>query len=260
MPRRPTIIAGPVRDGFREVELLSWKDFPRYIARLSNSAKYIFRGQRESVWHLETTLDRARGKLPMPPSLRDHVMNFKQAIRGRRGYNVKELEQLKEDELLALGQHYGLWTPLLDWTESPFVAAYFAFEKPHDTGPGPKRAVWALDKREIASKNKSIVAAQAGQISRPDTLDIIEPLSDDNPRLVSQSGLFSRCNGQIKDWITRYFQGHTSFAILIKIVLPDDRDNALISLNTMNINAKSLFPDVSGAAGFCNMRFAMRNY
>jgi hypothetical protein len=40
---------------------------------------------------------------------------------------------------LFLAQHYGLPTRLLDWTENPLVATYFAVERPDDDG-----CIWAL--------------------------------------------------------------------------------------------------------------------
>ena len=56
---------------------------------------------------------------------------------------------LPDDEIgaWALGQHYDLKTPLLDWTRSPDIAGYFAFvglDNPN--GPDPAhRFVYALN-------------------------------------------------------------------------------------------------------------------
>ena len=46
---------------------------------------------------------------------------------------------------LALMQHYGLPTRLLDWSASPLVAPYFALAKEHDGDA----ALWALDAQRL---------------------------------------------------------------------------------------------------------------
>jgi FRG domain-containing protein len=70
-----------------------------------------------------------------------HLDAFRRAARGRRGPFPAKLEN--ENEVWALGQHHGLATPLLDWTESAFVALYFAFAEEATSSTG-ERAVWAL--------------------------------------------------------------------------------------------------------------------
>ncbi len=52
-----------------------------------------------------------------------YIREFEKASSGLRGVTPKILNR---DEWWALGRHYGLITPLLDWTEKPFIAAFFA--------------------------------------------------------------------------------------------------------------------------------------
>jgi len=256
----------PNAEGVQYVELGSWREFYPFINEsLLSPQDYIFRGQRVSSWKLESSLDRALKDLRQQTSAARiatrHLREFRLAIRGRRGMHPKDL---REREQWALGQHYGLWTPLLDWTESPFVALYFAFEEPSQREKGA-RAVFALSRPLVQSKSTSIAQKQVDSAARPDIIEIITPMTDENARLVSQGGLFTRgtFGVHIERWINTNFKGSKASGALVKIVVPEkkgDRVEILRTLNRMNVNHRSLFPDVSGSVIFCNMRLSVAGY
>ena len=143
--------------GSAQVQFNDLKQFIDYLySDLLDFGTYIWRGQRCDSWKLEPTLDRLiRDARASHAKERDfstkHLEAFKHATRGRRGVNPPAL--VSEDDWWALGQHHGLATPLLDWTTSPFVAAFFAFS---DLGPDQTehRAVFALHQPSVASMVK----------------------------------------------------------------------------------------------------------
>lgn len=80
---------------------------------------------------------------------------------------------------------------------------------------------------------------------------------------MNQGGLFTRTPDgvDIRRWVRDNFTEDDNEVVLLKIVLPDeDREYILRSLNRMNINHQSLFPDLYGATGFVNMRLEIQNY
>ena len=248
-------------DGVKEIELSSWKWFFDYMTRdFQDHKPFIFRGQRKSSWPLEPSLDRTVKRINRPLNPASHLESFRMSARGRRGQNPQEL---KENEWWALGQHYGLDTPLLDWTESPYLGLYFAFAKAREAA-ADKRAVYALSRRLVEEKSEEINVAAAGTPVRPDIVEIIAPLTDDNARLVNQRGLFTRASpgADLEAWVRTQFSGRTD-SVMIKIEIPEydgDRESCLQALNLMNINHLTLFPDLSGACEFCNMSLSIQGY
>jgi FRG domain len=259
--RPPRWEMNPIADGTMVVDLSSWKWFHDFISqKMLDFSHYIWRGQRDADWVLESTLDRRLGNLPVAARRRDaasHLARFQESARGRRGPNPPKLDS--DDEWWALGQHHGLATPLLDWTESAFVALYFAFERAQRP-PSGLRSVWAVGAFE--KKNSEIQKASSGTVPAL-TLDTVRPHGDENARLVAQAGLFTKApiGTTVDGWIRENFKGHTSGAPLLKLTFPElGRTECLRTLNKMNINHLSLFPDLYGSGAHCNKSLEISRY
>ena len=249
-------------NGVLEIQAKSWHGFVSYVQdELSNYRAYIFRGQREPEWRLLPSLARVDGIKTLK---NDTLGGFKEASRGRRG---SAPPSLSDDEWWALGQHHGLKTTLLDWTQSPFVAAFFAFSTERDPKVLPKdRVIYALAKQQIMKKTEAVKKTEPGTLlTGIDAIEIISPQVDDNMRLVSQRGLFTKSLGMnidIEDWVRKRFKELTS-GIMIKIRIAEsqsDRSSFLRFLNRVNINYLTLFPDLEGAAKYCNMQLEIDDY
>jgi len=276
-------------NGVLPVSLKSWDEFNKEIARLLGLGDFIWRGQRLD-WPLICQFDRIPRRGNRVNALKDHGNTFLRAIRGRRGSNPPPLAKEKTDAIWALGQHYGLPTPLLDWTESPFVAAFFAFQDSHcrtllnavvepmlkmsDDAPPDKWAIENAPCRFVYGLSKDIIRWGAGKDkeSPPDAyfVELVDAISesDENPRLLSQRGLFTKSlfpGIPIEDTVRRCYADDVTKGvkriILVKIRIPEiERAKCLRNLNTMNINHATLFPDLMGAAAYCAMKLEIDDY
>lgn len=258
---------------FEVIDFNNWKDFHTFVEDTFNYKRnYVFRGHLDSSWKLETTLDRLINQLTVELRkeniVENHLLRFKKAIRGRRGTNPAPLE--KADECWALGQHYGLATPLLDWSQSPFIATFFAFNSNSKSSNG-RRCLWAIQQQTVKEKSKIIRAeyekfseaekADYFEKTRPPIVEFSEPSFEDNQRIINQTGLFSRgpILKTLEEWVEKQCQDCKE-VVLYKLTLPDEiRETTLVALDQMNINSASLFPDITGACHYCNEFLSLRS-
>jgi hypothetical protein len=249
-------------NGIQELEIENLTDFFSFINDYLKYRNFVWRGQGDSSWNLEPTLDRELGKinkLDDTKTINEHLKRFKYAVRGRRGLNPKTLEN--DNDWWALGQHQGLFTPLLDWSKSPFIALFFAFASAEKSTTG-KRAIFGISQTAIEWKSNAIKKNHKGN-TRASIIEFIEPLSDDNSRLVNQGGLFSRSPSgkHIEDWLIENYDETVKGVKMWKVIIPEDqRKNILQYLNRMNVNYLTLFPDLFGASKFVNIDLEIEDY
>jgi hypothetical protein len=113
--------------------------------------RWYCRGQPKHYEHVLPTLDRdGRENLLRIEKLkleRESIDIFRTTARFFSG--VGEENSLRDDNItLAVLRHYGVPTRLLDWTQSPHVAAYFAVSSP-DTDDGE---IWSFDARQYEAQ------------------------------------------------------------------------------------------------------------
>lgn len=117
------------------------EDWGAFHDAVDSLGGWIFRGHGSSNWKLLSTLDRHVAASESKTYVEHNfVTEFK-----RRAHNYLRAQDIPTDdgEWLALMQHFGSPTRLLDFTYSPYVAAYFALEDLPADGSNDS-TVWAI--------------------------------------------------------------------------------------------------------------------
>ena len=98
-------------------------DLHGYVRALSNGISSIFRGLPDRSYELVPSIGRKEftGESTLKGAERRMLQLFKESALPYLSFSPRD-----DWEWLALAQHHGLPTRLLDWTTNPLVAVYFA--------------------------------------------------------------------------------------------------------------------------------------
>ena len=156
---------------------------------------HIFRGQSNGQWPLECTLlRRAEGKPLAVGELLQRIEGTERVLNELAARSMEIFgEQLDEASLLAVAQHFGCPTPLLDYTRSFRVAAFFA-----TLGAASQRAdedvigvIYHTRPRARDENAPNAISLLELAGIRPGGLTVIEPnIPDENDRIRRQRGIF----------------------------------------------------------------------
>ena len=229
-------------------ELLSWDEYCAWAHRQARvneaSDLMIYRGHKRSTYPLRSSFHRTGRS-----DLRRYLFNARElshrisAVTGRR-FDLHTFEQ--QLELFGVAQHHGYPSPFLDWTTSPFIAAYFAF------------ASNARRKNEHDQDVRvRVIQCNAGRIQpRPPITDLLDPRpavmtarveATQNLRIVPQQSVFTFTNIVDIEQMLLQVSAAQGRQLLTAIDLRlDERDTALSDLRAMGITEGSMFPGIDG--------------
>ena len=227
-----------------------WRDD---IARFRS--RYAFRGRNDAREDLRTSLLRLADDAP---SVEVHM------LRAFRKYAQREAVPFDSVwNWLALAQHHGLPTRLLDWTYSPYVALHFAtadvrrygvdgvvwcldYTRAHEEAPPELREALRTEGMDLF--NAEVLERVAGDLAALEQLDgefvlFLEPPSLDD-RIVNQYALFSllsRATASLDSWVDE------RPGIARRVVIPAElKWEVRDKLDQANVTERVLFPGLDG--------------
>lgn len=234
-----------------ELPIQTVGDLSREVRALQNTrCKWLFRGQPDANWNLLPSVH--RGYSPQ----QERYLTNEFRVRARSRY----ADCPANDDYpgwLALMQHYGLPTRLLDWTYSPLVAAFFAVHP--DYAPAGVRCkknacIWALSAGELnesqgfeplifpldAASYAPLIAPAFKNRQEENTVGVAMAIEHD-PRIQLQQGAFTVHSSRTP---INLFEGCENW--LRKLVI--DRaavESFFEELALLGMKKSNLFPDLS---------------
>jgi len=235
------------------LSVTSWPGFKDHVTKLEHH-RYIFRGQ-PTTKRLRTPFHRT-GRGDMRRFFLEDVPTLYRHLSARTPHLFNLLNPTENAAFLNLVQHHGYPTPLLDWTYSPLVAAFFAYQRIKRSEAAAasedrKVRIFVFDKLQWCADIQQILSINI----RWPHFSVLEPVAIGNERLIPQQALSSFTT---VDDIETYIQSkeNETKCYLQVIDLPvKGRDQIMRELGLMGITAGSLFPNLDGACEELRERF-----
>ena len=258
---------------YSQRRLRSADELIRNFRRWFPTPHWLFRGHAKAGWLPTSSLDRYCDEYGFQAGKRAMVESFLlQDFYRQAGAHDPELPATDDLQvLLAYMQHHGTPTRLIDWSYSPFIAAYIALE----TARGDA-AIWALNSQWLRREANRVLPRVAPHLPRPSVYDrrrdaatfqrLFMPQLLESPaapasfvytvtplllnrRLSIQQGVFTAVGDVSRSFVANLAGYEGTRQNLVKVVIGRNVGREVLSLlHRMGINRASLYPGLDGFA------------
>jgi hypothetical protein len=223
---------------------MTWESFKEQVAK-DESKRYLFRGQ-SGPWRLRTSFHR-RGRANVLRFLQEDIQVLRRHLSARTKHVFNLLNSDENGAFFNLVQHHGYPTPLLDWSYSPYVAAFFAYRGISNEDMAARATdkvrIFVFDQTQWrADQVPVLMAAPAWR-----HVTIGEFLAIENERMIPQQAASMITNiDDIETFIRTKELGAKKYLWAIDLLV-GERRTIVRELAYMGITAGSLFPGLDGA-------------
>jgi hypothetical protein len=250
-----------------EIAVSSMEELAYELNSLPNN--FIFRGHADATWGLTSSLERFLGTTWTPERARKFESRSLDLFKSK--YHIYcGNEHVPRSKLawLSAMQHYGVPTRLVDFSESPYIALYFALEE-YDPREGKDLAIYALDYSAIMAESTRLISRMDSAFTpeRAEVQDRRDQIFDStvdrysyeiawitepeqlNARIDRQCGTFL-ISGTLEHPIEKVLRLNLYHDCRkLKYIVPAALyENIYVALRKMNINSKVIYGDLAGLA------------
>lgn len=228
---------------------LDWESFKTFVGQsYLDQPQFIFRGQPDNRWKLRTTFHRSQRNDLIKYQTED-IPRLRHSVNAVSRFYYKDHDMEDFGALLSLAQHHGYPTPLLDWTFSPYIAAFFAFtDAANNTADKEATRIFAFNMLDWPR----LLSPKILYDPLP-SLTFHEFAAHNNARSTPQQSIASFSNVDDIETFIREAEKTKRIKHLTVIDIPiSERRKALDELRLMGITAGSLFPGLDGVC--CSLK------